>query len=257
MERPDFLAQLREASAELRETFQDSSAEWLTGIVPDRPSDEPAEKRGVEYIFELLCYFALIRGVKQNVANLRLVRSPEENGFRFPYAPGEKTNLAFFRFEKGNETYDLCAGTTVHPPLSPLTDPDEAPDISLQYIGVDVTADEREPGYVVALWDAKHHGREVLSKADENQILRWCSLFPRTLGEGHDCSDYYRPNDLLEEICPPAFALSGVLTNASETNFSSASAYGFGYSFVFEFDGDTQILPKPSRADHYTHCHLE
>ena len=251
MERPDFITGLREACEDLREHFDDDGAAWLTDVVPPATSDQP-EKRGVEYLFELLCYFALIRGLKQRgVKTIRLVRAPGSTGFRFPYAPGAKENFAFFRFEWEGKVYDACAGTEIRPPGALADDPNEAPDISLQYVNTHVGSDNREPGHVIALWDAKHH-KNSMSKADENQLLRWCTLFPRTWMQGQEADSYYRPGDLLEKMCPDAFQVSCILTNARATPFSSTNAYRYGYSFVFEFDGSLDTArPNPTRKQHY------
>ena len=251
MERSDFIAELRQACETLQEHFDSDGVAWLTDVVPQAPSDQPA-KRGVEYLFELLCYFALVRGLKKRgVKNLHLVRAPGITGFRFPYAPGAKRNFAFFRFEWEGEKYDVCAGTEVRPPGTPTEDPTEAPDISLQRMGSRVGEDNRDPGQIIAFWDAKHH-ENSMSKADENQFLRWCTLFPRTKSKTGERSSYYRPGDLLERICPSAFQVCCVLTNAPAARFSSFNAYQYGYSFVFEFDGHSETLtPTPTREQHY------
>ena len=254
MERPDFLAELRSASANLREHFRESSAEWLTHVVPESPDDAPPDKPGIAYLYELVCCFSLLVGLKhRGVRNLRLVSAPGPNGFRFPYSPGEKQNFAFFRFEWDGRTFDVCTGTAVHPPDAPSSDPDEHPDISIQRFDALVADAHREQGVVVALWDAKLHGEE-LPKDDENQMLRWCSLFPRTKGEGPDLEAYYWPNDFLEQVCPPAFQVCGVLTNAPAKPFSSTSAFRHGYSLVFNFLGNAETArPTPTRSQHYHH----
>jgi hypothetical protein len=140
MEGLNFLAELREACAELREHFKGTSAESLASIVAEDPYEAPTEKRGLEYVYELLCYFALVRGLKlRGVQNLRLIKAPGRYGFRFPYGPDDKENFAFFRFQWRGNAYDICAGTAVHPPESPDADPDEHPDISLQRLRANIT----------------------------------------------------------------------------------------------------------------------
>jgi len=254
MERLALLSKLRSSCADVRGHFDSRSAEWLAGIVPASPTSDPTEKPASEYLYELLCYFALLRALKSaGVQNLRLIRAPGRNGFRFPYAPGEKSNFAYFRFEWDGNTYDLCAGTGVHPPESPEDDPDEHPDISLQRLDGEKDDLYRLTGEVIAIWDAKYHDKHF-SKTDENQLLRWCTLFPRTKGSFRNHDGYYGMDDLLDALCPPAFRVSAVITNARKTSYSKASALKYGYSFVFKFDGDGHASqPTPTRDEHYLH----
>lgn len=234
MARPDFLKELHRSCQNLERSFPKPHRKWLTALI-----SRTVTARGLDQdrLYELLCCFSLISALRPHVDNLRVISAPGQTGLRLPYAPGKKETFAFFRFEKGGVTYDICCGTKI--PVA--GEPSEAPDISLQHKGIAVDATDRSCGVPIALWDAKYH-KKAASKSDVQQMNWWCDLFnlPK-----------YAAGDLLSKILPPAFQVSAVITNARPKRSNNTQLLRKRFSILFEFTGDpTGMCPTPSRQQH-------
>src|SRR6266446_8652420 len=236
MERDDFLRNLQTSARDLRAKFPRRGSDWISSICTGRSLG--AKKLPTDAVYELMCCFALAAALKLRASNLRVIQSPGANGFRFPMSPGAKSAFAFFRFEHGDVSYDLCCGTEIP---TEKGEPSEAPDISLQKHAVFLPDSDRSCGKPVALWDAKHHDGKA-SKSDVQQMSWWCDIF-----DIPKCCN----GDVLGALMPDVFQVSAVITNGPKKAFNKQQLLKRRFSVVFNYIGNSNgCAPEPSRAEH-------
>lgn len=237
----DILEAYKNSAFELQHLFEGNGQKWLRHTMVGQDFTEK-KQISPDRLFELLCYFTFVQELDLRVSDLHLVPAPGNHGFRFPYGPANKENFAFFRFSYGNATYDLCCGTGV---FADSDEPKEHPDISLQRMVGGVTKKDRYPGLPLALWDAKYHNSGALGKPDVAQMAVWADIFdlqPVTDG------------DLLEQLFPPAFSVSSVITNGTSLAYNRSLLLKRRISLIFEFEGDhSTVTCYPTRTEHIQH----
>jgi hypothetical protein len=237
MARIDPLTKFRGQAQRLRHLFSDRSLLWFDSALIGK-KDTSGSSFTPEALYELLCYFSLIRFLQGRVHGLRLIRPQGTTGYRFPYAPGDKERFAFFRFEFRGRTFDLCLGTSLPDVNDPAGEPEETPDISLQRIDVSVTDVDAPVGRPVRIWDAKYHAKARFAKHDYQQLNTWCDI----LGLPVPLTDEATIIGLLDQC----FELSAVITNARTSPFNSRVPKSKRFRVVFEFDGDAALaVVKP------------
>ena len=239
MDRDDFLRSLNAACAGLSRFFRGGSQQWLVKTLAGQSDTASGGTLDADRVYEILCCFAILRVLQGRVANLRLVRGSGRCGYRFPYAPGNKDSFAFFRFDFGGVTYDLCFGTGIPNP----GEADEHPDISLQQKDGAPKDDDRIPGRPVAFWDGKYH-RGNAGKADIAQMNLWCDIFPLVR---------YAKGDVLDRLMEVPFKVSAIVTNAEDGHVNKRQMLKRRFSMVLGFRGDpTGLDATPTRAEHET-----
>jgi hypothetical protein len=243
MARPGFLTELHEASRDVRRLLAGDGMHWLVRLISDGEDRSKGTKviaLDTDRIYELMCFFALVGHLDANVA-LRCVKGAGDTGYRLPYGPANKGSFAFFRFEHDDATYDVCAGTGVPALLGGST---EHPDISLQRMGAPNAPPT--PGKLVAIWDAKYHKGNVLSKGDIGQMNMWLDVLdmPRC------CA-----GDILERLFPGPYQVAAVITNAGDAPNYEGLLLKKGFSLVLAYRGPgSSPAPKPTRADQIAHA---
>jgi hypothetical protein len=234
MERSDFLASLRESSKSVHDFLKPEGRKWLASMMAGKKDDSDAEI-DTDRVFELICYFTLLEYLSGTAGDLQLIQGDGQNGYRFPYSPGNKQNFAFFRFQRSGAFFDICCGTG-------LPDRDGGtvyPDISLQR-GSWVGITDKSVGEVVAIWDGKYH-ETGFSRDDLYQMNWWFDVLeiPR-------CA----VGDVLEQLFPEGLRVSAVITNAPVVGVNEAHLIRKGFSVVFDFTGLGAYFAVPTRAQH-------
>jgi len=238
MERDDFLKALRRTARETKARFPKDGREWIDAISTGRSHADGRRILTNDAIYELMCCFAVAAALKGQVQNLQVIQADGEKGFRFPLKPGAKSGFAFFRFEFGGVSYDLCCGTEIDLGNG---EPPEAPDISLQRHSQLRQETDRQCGQPIALWDAKYHDGTA-SKTDVQQMNWWCDIFNLP-----PC----RAGDVLSQILPATFQVSAVITNAPLLRVNRRQLLKRRFSIVCDFSGSrVGRSPAPSRAEH-------
>lgn len=236
MARSDPLTRFRSQAGALRNLFRDQSLAWFDSALRGKRDDTRAAF-SPESIYEMVCYFSLLRYLQPRVQALRLICPVGSTGYRFPYAPGSKDRFAFFRFEFRGRTFDLCLGTGLPDPVDP-TQPEETPDISLQYQARPVSDPDAPVGKPLRIWDAKYHAEERFAKHDYQQMATWCEILGLPVSPAQDAP--------IQDLLDGCFHLSAVLTNAKPAPFNTRIARARGFRVAFHFDGSlAHVVVKP------------
>jgi hypothetical protein len=234
MERSDFLSALRESSKGVHGFLSADGRGWLASMIAGK-KEGSTDDIDTDRIFELICYFTLLGCLSGEVGDLQLIPGDGQNGYRFPLAPGNKSNFAFFRFHRDDAVFDICCGTG-------LPDRDGTtvyPDISLQR-GSWPNAADKSVGEVMAIWDGKFH-EAGFSKDDLYQMNWWFDVLelPR-------CAT----GDILEQLFPEGLRVCAVITNAPPVAVNHAHLIRKGFSVIFDFSGVGPYTAVPTRAQH-------
>lgn len=244
MDRSDFLKVLARECRTLRDALAPDSRKWFVDMVKSGIDANPPEgpspiELSTDRIYELMCYFYIVKGLIVATERWQPVRGQGPHGYRMPYSPGKKESFAFFRFEEQGVIFDLCCGTEI--PVD--NEPPEAPDISLQS-AAGWGEENRSPGTVVGLWEGKYHsGKNAFSRGDKNQMLARCDVFP--------LPEYGLGDDLLA-LCPEPFRVSVVVTNAQPVPINRSQCLRHRFSIIFSFWGTDKWTIEPTRAEHMT-----
>ncbi len=239
MERSDFQIALTDVCQRLRSFLTDETNDWLVDLFAggndSQSADDQDRKVDIPRIYEILVYLTMVHEVSRTTP-VTCIKASGKHGYRLPYSPAEKRNFAFFRLNHNGQTYDLCNGTA----LPVEEEPDEHPDISLQQMKS--ANAESEPGIPRAIWDAKHHDKAALSKADIAQMFLWGSIFGLA---------NYMNDGLLGKLFPAQFQVSSIVTNASRKPPHRKPLLRNGFSVVLDFRGPAAGRdPDPSPDEH-------
>ena len=245
MDRSNFLRALASESRELQEMLTSRSRQWFVdlverGIDRDLSDDSSPSTVPTDRIYELMCYFFLVKELCKVADKWQLIVGQGHHGYRMPYSPGQKESFAFFRFKCHSELFDLCCGVKI--PVD--GEPSEAPDISLQQV-TEWDSKDRSTGKIVGMWEGKYHSRKnKLSKADFNQMVARCDVIRLPAC----CA-----RDILERFLPDPFTISAIVSNTPRAEFNKEQRFRHRFSIIFSFRGQNGCTAEPSREEHIKH----
>ena len=240
MERQRAIVLLHEAAKRLENLLQYETRDWLFAVASGSEDSSAIDHDGPLEdceLFQLLCYFLLIKTVAASGVNITLER-PQGSKYRVSWKKGNKDSFVFFRVQACDEVYDLCCETAVQ---GDHVEKSQHPDISIQQM--QGTNDGPVPGIVVGIWDAKHHkaGRKSTG-SDFDEMNRMADIL----------GPFQVPRDgALKTMMSGVFGVSAIITDAECGYLIPELCIRNGFSIVSEFDGESSYVgPQPGLREH-------
>lgn len=209
-----------------------------------QPGEDPlAPRKGKKdtaaFLFEMKALFGLVLRLRRNGWAIQIVRPRDDGKMYFVRSPAKKDSGTYFVLLKDERALHLVHGTQIQD----VHGKPRAPDLSLQH-----PQGGSHPTYsdVLAMWDAKLRGtsaKPTEERISDNEYARFAKVrewlkLPRPGG----------PDDVLSSW-PPAFEVSGLITNGCQNTEPDTIYFADAVSIVDHYDGPSKQC-HPSRQQH-------
>jgi len=239
MANPSLVNEVKALSLELRKALSLSPG-------PDIYNDvtRGGVKRPDDFLFEVKAYFSLVLWLKNNGWAIS-VENQIGNKVKLAFSPGAKEHFTYFKIQSSSwGTWHLVHGTEI---ASMIPGVPISPDISLQHPSA---KNHPSAGQIWAIWDAKFHGSNVHSKQSQKRLTR--REYQSVVWNRDKLNVPKPPHDCPLEHFPPAFEVSGIITNVQGLQSSKEMSKADKISIVVNFQDAT----SPTSLARKEHQHI-